>query len=42
MHGDEASMLRAFDVNRSHIEQVAAHAYSKGRSNYLRLSASNF
>jgi hypothetical protein len=42
-HGDEASMLRAFDGNRAHIEQVAAHAYSRrGRSNYHRLSASNF
>jgi hypothetical protein len=42
MHGDEASVLRAFDVHRPHIEQVAAHAYSRGRSNYLRLSAANF
>lgn len=42
MRGDEASMLRAFDIHRSQIERVAAHAYSRGRSNYLRLSASSF
>lgn len=39
---DEASMLRAFDLNRAHIEQVAGHAYSRRRSNYHRLSASDF
>jgi len=39
---DEASMLRAFDANRAHIEKVAGHAYSRGRSNYLRLAASDF
>jgi len=42
MRGDEASMLRAFDLNRSQIEQVAARAYSRGRSNYHRLSATSF
>ncbi|SDR43319.1 Protein of unknown function [Rhizobiales bacterium GAS191] len=40
--GDERSMLHAFDVNRARIEQVAGHAYAKGRSNYHRLSASDF
>jgi Protein of unknown function (DUF1488) len=40
--GDEASMLRAFDVNRARIEKAAGHAYAKGRSNYHRLSASDF
>jgi len=39
---DEASMLRTFDANRAQIEQVAGHAYSRGRSNYHRLSASDF
>ena len=39
---DEASLLRAFDLNRAYIEQVAGKAYSRGRSNYHRLSASDF
>jgi hypothetical protein len=39
---DETSMLRAFDLNRAQIEQVARQAYLQGRSNYHRLSASDF
>jgi hypothetical protein len=39
---DEASVLRAFDVNRARIEKAAGHAYAKGRSNYHRLSPSDF
>lgn len=42
MQGDETSMLRAFDVNRARIEEVAVHAYAKGRRNYHRLSSSDF
>ncbi len=39
---DEASMLRAFDLNRVQIEQVAGQAYLQRRSNYHRLLASDF
>ena len=41
-HGDEASLLRAFDANRARIELVAGRAYSRRRQNYLRLSAADF
>jgi hypothetical protein len=39
---DEAALLSAFDANRARIETVAAGAYSRGRRNYVELSASDF
>lgn len=40
---DEASLLHVFDVNRVRIQEAASGAYSRsrGRQNYLRLSASD-
>jgi Protein of unknown function (DUF1488) len=40
--GDEASMLRAFDDNRTLIERVAGDAYARRRQNYHRLAESDF
>lgn len=39
---DEASLLRAFDGNRTRIQHVASRVYSRGRRSYFRLSASDF
>ena len=39
---NEESLLKAFDVNRSRIEQIAGKVYGKRRGSWLRLSASDF
>ncbi len=39
---DEASLLRAFDANRSRIEIAAGHAHSRGRQSFYHLPASAF
>lgn len=38
---DEASLLRAFDVNRDRIETAASAAYARKRRTYYRLSAAD-
>jgi Protein of unknown function (DUF1488) len=38
---NEASLLHVFDVNRVRIQEAASVAYSRGRQNYHRLSASD-
>lgn len=41
-NGDEASLLRAFDANRSRIEAAAGVAHSRGRQSFYHLQASAF
>lgn len=38
---NEVSLLHVFDVNRVRIQDAASVAYSRGRQNYYRLSASD-
>ncbi len=38
---DEASLLRAFDVNRDRIEAAASAAYARKRRTYYRLSGAD-
>lgn len=42
LNSDEASVLRAFDVNRDQIYAAAAKLYARGPKGSYDLSAANF